>query len=144
MRAFRVVWAVVAVLGFAAALFVPVAALPVLGFVAVLARWHSRKKLAARQGRFGSGAAVGPLVVLAAAVALAELGWCFGDDDWNLFGPYESWDPSPNPLPSRWWTHSAIEHLAFRDPYYAGVTLPALIFAVPAALVVAVLLALRK
>jgi hypothetical protein len=148
MHAVRVTWAVAAVLGAAAALFVPVVLLPFLLAGTLVGRRASRAALAARDGRASAGALAPPLLVVVVALLLGPVRVLWHSRrgaNWNFFGPYEA--HGPNPAKATGWIdlllRSPHETLVYLDPWFAGVFLPVLLFAVPAALLLALWLATR-
>jgi hypothetical protein len=148
VRTVRIAWAVAAVLGVAAALFAPLVVLPFLLAGALAGRRATRLALAARDGRASAGALVPPLLVVIVALLAgpAQVLWrSRRGANWNFFGPYETY--GPNPAQASGWIDALLrsphESLVYLDPWFAGVFLPALLFAVPGALLLAVWLAAR-
>ena len=137
MKALRVVWAVVAVLGLLGALFAPVILLPWLAVAAVAARWLSRRENVRRGGLIGPTVALPPLVLLG-LIGAAALGP-------GVFGWQEPMEPlGPNPPAIQWWALNPLELLVYTDPFYAGVIAPVLVVAVPFALAVTITIALGR
>ena len=146
MRAVRVTWVVVTVLGLAAAFFVPLLALPFLGAAALIGRRLSRAALLRRGGRLSAKAMLPPVLFLLLVLAAGSARWrC--RTDWNFFGPYASLGPEATPPTSavlQALMRSPLEHLVWWDPWVAGVALPVLLLGIPVALALAVTLALRE
>ena len=153
MRAVRITWAVVAVLGVAGAFFVPVVVLPFLLAGALIGRRASRTALIRSDGLPSAGALLPPLLVLVVVFALGPA-WTLWrsrrEANWNFFGPFEGPFEALGPNPSRspalveGLTLSPLDHLVYWDPWFAGVFLPALIVVLPVALVLAVWLTSRS
>ncbi len=147
MRSVRVTWVVVTVLGFAAAFFVPLLALPFLGAAALIGRRLSRAELLRRGGRLSAKAMLPPVLFLVLVLVSGSARWR-GWADWNFFGPYESLGPEATPSQTsaviQALMRSPVEHLVWWDPWFAGVLLPVLLLGIPVALALAVALALRE
>ena len=95
-----------------------------------------------------AGALLPPLLVLVVVFALGPA-WTLWrsrpEANWNFFGPSEALGPNPSRSPAlvEGMTLSPLDHLVYWDPWFAGVFLPALIVALPIALVLAVWLTSR-
>jgi len=138
MKAVRAVWAVIIAFGFFLAWFAPVASLPFLALAAVVLPGFSRRQIVRGEGHVRAWAAWPAFVLLGLISAAALVPW----DSW--FAAHGPLGPNPNPQAIPWWMLTPVEHLVWVDPFYAGVILPVLFVAVPCALAIAVMVALRR
>ena len=138
MKAVRAVWAVIVAFGFFLAWFAPVALLPFLALAAVVLLRLSRRQIGRGEGHVRARAAWPAFVLLGLILAAVLIPW------FQWFAAHAALGPDPNPQAIPWWMLTPVEHLVWVDPFYAGVIVPVLFVAVPCALAIAVMVALRR
>jgi len=136
MKRVRAVWAVIVAFGFFLAWFAPVALLPFLALAAVVLLRVSRRQIVRSEGHVRAWAAWPAFALLGLIGAAALLPW------FHWFATDAALGPNPQAIP--WWALTTIEHLVWVDPFCAGVIMPVLFVAVPCALAIAVMFALRR